>query len=119
MMNLVVHVHDGIAHHGYEMGTRQAWKCGEDAHKVTRVIGVVKGKIVSIIEDVTAELSTPENNILHKSATTGRYIFLGGKCWNEKDIFASDLPKLMYKKIAGLNQGHRYFTDEELEARIS
>ncbi|EOV5436702.1 TPA: acyl-CoA synthetase [Vibrio parahaemolyticus] len=118
-MNIVVHVHDGVAKHGYEMGTRQAWKCGDKAHEVYRVLGVIKGQVVSVIEDVTAELSTFENNPEHHSGSDGRYIFLGGKCWNEKEIFAPDMPKFMFKKIKGLNQGHRYLSDAELEASLS
>ncbi|MBM4801157.1 acyl-CoA synthetase, partial [Vibrio parahaemolyticus] len=48
-MNIVVHVHDGVAKHGYEMGTRQAWKCGDKAHEVYRILGVIKGQVVSVI----------------------------------------------------------------------
>ncbi|CAH1235019.1 hypothetical protein THOG11_350001 [Vibrio harveyi] len=30
-----------------------------------------------------------------------------------------DMPKFMFKKIKGLNQGHRYLSDAELEASLS
>lgn len=117
-MNIVVHVQESITRMGYEWGTRQAWKCGVKAHEVTRVIGVVNGTIVSVIDGVHAELSNTLNNPEHTESAEGRYVFLGGRCWNEKQLFANDIPKIMFKKIKGLNQGHRYLTDEELEHRL-
>ncbi|MCE4937497.1 acyl-CoA synthetase [Aliivibrio fischeri] len=118
-MNVIVHIHDGKVKHGYELGTRQAWKCGDKSHEITRVIGVIKSKIVCVIDGVYAELSTPENNPAHNNDCVGRYIFLGGKCWTELQFSSQDLPKIMYKKISGLNQGHRYMSNDELEQRIS
>ncbi|MGL5757616.1 hypothetical protein [Plesiomonas sp.] len=115
-MNIVVHIHNGKDKHGYEWGTRQAWKCGEKADEVTRVIGVIKGEIVCVIDGVTAQLSNVENNPKHNNDCEGRYVFLGGKCWCNP--LENDLPDIMYKKIEGLNQGHRYLTNEELYASI-
>lgn len=116
-VNLVVHVHHGVEEHGYDLGTRQSWRCGKRAHEVTRVIGVVKGQVVSVIDGVYAELSTPENNPAHRPLSEGRFIFLGGKSWNKRDD-ASDQPEFMSKKIHGLGQSFRYMTDEELSRRL-
>ena len=49
-MNLVVHLQKkAIRKYGYEMATRQAWKCGIKANLVKRVIGLFKGQIVDFI----------------------------------------------------------------------
>ena len=117
MINIVVHVHKGSEDHGYEMGTRQAWKLGARAQEVNRVIGVIHGKIVCVIDNVRAELSTPHNNLKHNVGCEGRYIFLGGKCYTVDNN--PDLTPLMFKKIKGLNQGHRYLTDDELHLRLA
>lgn len=117
-MNVVVHVQNGVKKHGYEFGTRQAWKCGVRAHEVSRVIGVVKGKIVTILDGVSAELSNIKNNPKHNLDREGRYIFTGGVCWTELDILSDEAPNLLLKNITNLNQGHCYLTDEELERRL-
>lgn len=117
-MNIIVHVHSGIKQHGYELGTRQAWRCGSMALEVTRVIGVVKGQIVCVIDGVSAALSTVKNNPVHEEKYDGRYIFLGGKCWTELNIGSEGLPELMFKKISGLSQGHRYMSDKDLFANM-
>lgn len=45
-MNLVVHLQKkAIRKYGYEMATRQAWKCGIKANLVKRVIGLLKDKL--------------------------------------------------------------------------
>lgn len=50
-MNLVVHLQKkAIRKYGYEMATRQAWKCGIKANLVKRVIGLFKGQIVCVVE---------------------------------------------------------------------
>lgn len=118
-LNIVVHIHRGKEKHGYELGTRQAWKCGEKAHRVKRIIGVIKGKVTCVIEDVTATLSTVNTNLCHSLDTEGRYIFIGGVCSNEADILVDKHHDLMFKKIKGLGQGHRYFTDDELNVQVS
>lgn len=117
-LNLIVHIQKGKEIHCYEWGTRQAWKCGEKAHRVKRVIGVVKGKIACIVDDVSAEISTPTSNPKHNAGCEGRYVFVGGKCVSEKDLCVGVHGTLMFKKISGLGQGHRYLTDEELFSRI-
>lgn len=117
-LNLIVHIQKGKEIHGYEWGTRQAWKCGEKAHRVKRVIGVVKGKIACIIDGVSAEVSTPTSNPNHDTGCKGRYVFVGGTCVSEKDLCVEMHGALMFKKISGLGQGHRYLTDEELFSRI-
>lgn len=117
-MNIVVHIKNGKTEHGYEWGTRQAWACDVDeVSKVERVIGVIDSKIVCIIEGVKSELSTQENNPKHNKNCDGRFIFIGGECWTENDALKPSLPKLMYKKVKNLNQGHRYMTDKELADR--
>lgn len=47
-MNLIVHIQKGVRKQGYEMATRQAWRCGIKANLVKRVVGVVKGQIVCV-----------------------------------------------------------------------
>lgn len=116
-VNLIVHVHRGVEEHGYDLGTRQSWRCGKRANDVTRVIGVIKGQVVSVIDGVYAELSTPENNPVHRIACEGRFIFLGGECWSKCDD-ASERHEFMSKKIHGLGQNFRYMTDEELFQRL-
>ncbi|MET2851354.1 acyl-CoA synthetase [Vibrio owensii] len=117
-LNLIVHIQKGKEKYGYEWGTRQAWKCGEKAHRVKRVIGVVKGKIACIVDGVSAEVSTPTSNPNHDTGCEGRYVFVGGTCVSEKDLCVGMHGTLMFKKISGLGQGHRYLTDEELFSRI-
>lgn len=59
-MNLVVHLQKkAIRKYGYEMATRQAWKCGIKANLVKRVIGLFKGQIVCVVEGCRAEFSSP------------------------------------------------------------
>lgn len=118
-MNIVVHVSRGIEEHGYEYGTRQAWKCGKRAHDVNRVIGVVKGRIVCVIENVYAALSTPDNNPSHNQGANGRYIFLGGALCHEKDAAVTKRSTLMGKKVTGLGQNFTYLTDEALAIRLA
>lgn len=118
-LNLIVHIQKGKEKHGYEWGTRQAWKCGDKAHRVKRVIGVVKGKVACVIDGVTAQLSTPMINPNHDIGCEGRYAFLNGICVNENDPHAEEQCELMFKKISGLGQGHRYLSDEELESLTS
>jgi hypothetical protein len=118
-MNIIVHIHKSIEKHGHEWATRHAWKCGEKALEVTRIIGVSKSKIVCIIDGVTAEKSTIENNPKHDDNCEGRYVFLGGKCWTEFDFNCDPMtPVIMGKKVDNLSQGHRYFADEELLSNI-
>lgn len=77
-MNLVVHLQKkAIRKYGYELATRQAWKCGIKANLVRRVIGLFKGQIVCVVEGCRAELSTPINNQLHDDDKQGRYVFVG------------------------------------------
>ena len=64
-MNLIVNVQKGVRKHGFEMATRQAWRCGMKANLVKRVVGVARGQIVCVIEGVRPELSTEINNALH------------------------------------------------------
>jgi len=119
-MNIIVHIQEGKKAHGYEWGTRQAWACDEnEISKVSRVIGVIEGKVVSIIEGVHAGLSSPENNPHHNKDCQARFVFLGGKCWDENDALNPDLPYFMYKKINGLNQGHRYMNNDELIQKVA
>ena len=78
-MNLVVHLQKkAIRKYGYEMATRQAWKCGIKANLVKRVIGLFKGQIVCVVEGCRAEFSSPLNNPLHEDDKQGRYVFVGG-----------------------------------------
>ena len=70
-MNLVVNIHKNVRKHGFEMATRQAWKCGFKANLVKRVVGVAKGQIVCVIEGVRPEFSTEINNSLHSEEKQG------------------------------------------------
>lgn len=71
-MNLVVHLQKkAIRKYGYEMATRQAWKCGIKANLVKRVIGLFKGQIVCVIEGCRAEFSSPLNNPFTKMTSKG------------------------------------------------
>lgn len=84
------------------------------AHRVKRIIGVVKGQVACIVDGVSAEISTPISNPNHDTGCEGRYVFLGGTCFSEKDFCEGTQRALMFKNISGLGQGHRYLTDEEL-----
>lgn len=113
-MNLIVHIQKGVRKQGYEMATRQAWRCGIKANLVKRVVGVVKGQIVCVVEGVRAELSTPLNNPLHTDECQGRYIFIGGICWEPKDMIAPGFPDFMFMHLRNMGSKHRYMTDDEL-----
>ncbi|MDA0149065.1 acyl-CoA synthetase [Vibrio sp. LaRot3] len=113
-MNLIVNVRKGVRKNGFEMATRQAWKCGVKANLVNRVIGVAKGQIVCVLEGVRAELSTPLNNPLHDDEKQGRYIFIGGVCWEPNSILAPGFPEFMFMHVRNLSNKHKYMTDDEL-----
>ncbi|MGR5237151.1 acyl-CoA synthetase [Vibrio alfacsensis] len=114
-MNLVVHLQKkAIRKHGYEMATRQAWKCGIKANLVKRVVGIFKGQIVCVVEGCRAELSTPLNNPLHDEDKQGRYVFVGGIFWEPNNIIAPGFPDFMFMHLRNLSHRHKYLTDDEL-----
>lgn len=112
-MNLIVHIQKGVRKNGFELATRQAWKCGIKANLVKRVIGVVKGQVVCVVEGVRAELSTPINNPVHDIKYQGRYMFVGGICWEPNHIIAPGFPEYMFMHVRNLNHKHKYMTDDE------
>ena len=113
-MNLIVNVHKGVRKVGFEMATRQAWKCGVKANVVSRVVGIAKGQIVCVIEGCRAELSTPLNNPLHDDSKQGRYIFIGGVCWEPNSLLAPGFPEFMFMHVRNLSAKHKYMTDDQL-----
>ncbi|NLS12088.1 acyl-CoA synthetase [Vibrio sp. SM6] len=115
-MNLLVPIHKRVRQQGFEMATRQAWKCGVKANVVNRVVGVVKGRIVCVIEGVRAEISTPLNNALHDEGSSGRYVFIGGQCYEPNHVIDPGFSDLMFLYIKPKLQRHRYMTDDELAA---
>lgn len=118
-MNLLVHVHKGVRKHGFEMATRQAWKCGIKANLVKRVIGVAKGQVVCVIEGIRPELSTLLNNPLHTEEKQGRYVFVGGVVWEPNDLLAPGFPDFMFMHVRNLGARHKYMTDDELFVNLA
>ncbi len=113
-MNLIVNIEKAVRKCGFEMATRQAWKCGVKANLVQRVVGVAKGQIVCVIEGVRPELSTDLNNSLHSEDKQGRYVFVGGIVWQPNDLLAPGFPNFMFMHLRNLGFKHKYMTDDEL-----
>ncbi|MGD8116083.1 acyl-CoA synthetase [Vibrio sp. TRT 29B02] len=113
-MNLIVNIQKSVRKHGFEMATRQAWRCGVKANLVKRVIGVARGQIVCVVEGVRPELSTEINNALHTDDKQGRYVFVGGIVWLPNDLLAPGFPDFMFMHVRNLGSKHKYMTDEEL-----
>ncbi|MCG9596196.1 acyl-CoA synthetase [Vibrio sp. Isolate25] len=118
-MNLIVNINRHVREYGFEMATRQAWRCGVKANLVQRIIGVAKGQVVCVIEGVRAELSTPMNNPLHHEEIQGRYIFVGGIVWQPNDILAPAFPEFMFMHLRNISNKHKYMTDEQLQVNLA
>ncbi|MEH0667431.1 acyl-CoA synthetase [Vibrio scophthalmi] len=118
-MNLIVNIQKGVKKQGFEMATRQAWKCGVKANLVKRVIGIAKGQVVCVIEGVRPELSTPLNNPLHEEEKQGRYVFVGGIVWEPNDLLAPGFPEFMFMHLRNSGSRHKYMTDDELFLNIA
>jgi hypothetical protein len=113
-VNLIVNIQKNVRKYGFEMATRQAWKCGIKANLVKRVVGVAKGQIVCVIEGVRPELSTEINNPLHCAEKQGKYVFVGGVVWLPNDLLAPGFPDFMFMHVRNLGPKHKYMTDDEL-----